>query len=87
MSVQERNDIQTGLNLGLGGPALARPLPRAPSSLSREIRDLGALEQLGDQLRILADGGAWLSAVREIGGDPTTDDETTGGAPRDGASS
>jgi hypothetical protein len=51
------------------------------------IRDLGALEELGDQLLILADGGAWLSAVREIGGDPTTDDETTGGAPRDGASS
>jgi hypothetical protein len=38
-------------------------------------------------LLILADGDAWLGAVREIGGDPTTDDETTGGAPRDGASS
>jgi hypothetical protein len=66
---------------------LARPLPRAPSSLSREIRDLGALEELGDQLLILADGDAWLRAVREMGGDSASGEGTTGGAPRDGASS
>jgi hypothetical protein len=65
------------------GPAIA---DRSAPWLAR-IRDLGAPEELGDQLLILADGDCWLRAVREMGGDPTTDDETTGGAPRDGASS
>jgi IS30 family transposase len=41
LSVEERNDIQAGLNLGLGGRALARRLHRAPSSLSREIGRCG----------------------------------------------
>ena len=41
LSVEERNEIQAGLNLGLGGRALARRLHRAPSSLSREIRRCG----------------------------------------------
>jgi IS30 family transposase len=38
LSVEERNGIQTGLNLGLSRRALARRLNRAPSSLSREVR-------------------------------------------------
>ena len=38
LSVDERNDIQAGLNLGLGRRALARRLHRPPSTVSREIR-------------------------------------------------
>ncbi len=38
LSVEERNDIQTGLNLGLSRRALARRLHRPPSTISREIR-------------------------------------------------
>ena len=37
LSVEERNDIQTGLNLGLNRRALARRLHRPPSTISREI--------------------------------------------------
>ena len=50
------------------------------------IRDLGALEELGDQLLILADGEGWLRAVREIDADSAAGEEATGGAPIDGAS-
>jgi len=64
------------------GPAIA---DRSAPWLAR-IRDLGALEELGDQLLILADGEGWLRAVREIGGGSAIGDETTGGAPHDGAS-
>ncbi len=64
------------------GPAIA---DRSAPWLAR-IRDLGALEELGDQLLILADGEGWLRAVREVGGDSTTGEKTTGGAPIDGAS-
>jgi IS30 family transposase len=35
---EDRNSIQTGLNLGLSRRALARRLHRAPSTVSREIR-------------------------------------------------
>jgi IS30 family transposase len=38
LSVEERNGIQAGLNLGLSRRALARRLHRAPSTVSREIR-------------------------------------------------
>jgi IS30 family transposase len=38
LSVEERNGIQTGLNLGLSRRALARRLHRAPSTISRETR-------------------------------------------------
>jgi IS30 family transposase len=38
LSVEERNGIQTGLNLGLSRRALAGWLHRAPSTISREIR-------------------------------------------------
>ncbi len=38
MSVEERNDIQAGLNLGLSRRGLARRLHRPPSTVSREIR-------------------------------------------------
>ena len=38
MSVEERNDIQAGLNLGLSRRALPRRLHRPPSTVSREIR-------------------------------------------------
>jgi IS30 family transposase len=38
LSVEERNAIQTGLNLGQSRRALARALGRAPSSVSREAR-------------------------------------------------
>lgn len=41
LSIEERNDLQTGLNLGLSRRALARRLRRAPSSVSREIRRRG----------------------------------------------
>ena len=64
------------------GPAIA---DRSAPWLAR-IRDLGALEELGDQLLILAEGDAWLRAVREIGADPVVDQEAAGGAPTDGAS-
>jgi IS30 family transposase len=37
LSVEERNDIQTGLNLRLSRRALARRLHRPPSTISREI--------------------------------------------------
>jgi transposase, IS30 family len=38
LSVDERNGIQNGLNVGLSRRALARRLHRAPSTVSREIR-------------------------------------------------
>jgi IS30 family transposase len=38
LSVEERNGIQTGLNLGLSRRAVARRLGRAPSTISREVR-------------------------------------------------
>lgn len=38
LSVQERNDIQTGLNRRLSRRALARRLHRPPSTISRETR-------------------------------------------------
>ena len=38
LSVEERSDIQAGLNLGLSRRALARRLQRPPSTVSREIR-------------------------------------------------
>jgi IS30 family transposase len=38
LSAEERNGIQTGLNLGLSRRALARRLGRAPSTISREVR-------------------------------------------------
>ena len=38
LSVEERNDIQAGLNLGLSRRGLARRLQRPPSTVSREIR-------------------------------------------------
>ena len=41
-----------------------------------QIRDLGALESRGDQLLILADGDAWLNALREIGADPPASEGT-----------
>ena len=50
------------------------------------IRDLGVLEELGDQLLILADGDTWLRAVRAIGTDAAANEEPTGGAPTDEAS-
>jgi IS30 family transposase len=37
LSVDERNDIQAGLNLGLSRRGLARRLHRPPSTISREI--------------------------------------------------
>ncbi len=64
------------------GPAIA---DRSAPWLAR-IRDLGALEELGDQLLIFADGEGWLRAVREIGADSAAGEETAGGAPIDGAS-
>jgi IS30 family transposase len=41
LSVEERNDIQAGLNLGLSRRGLARRLHRAPSTVSREVRRCG----------------------------------------------
>ncbi len=41
LPVEERNDIQAGLNLGLSRRALARRLQRSPSTVSREIRRYG----------------------------------------------
>ncbi|MGB5832333.1 MAG: transposase [Thiohalocapsa sp.] len=64
------------------GPAIA---DRSAPWLAR-IRDLGALEELGDQLLILTDGDAWLRAVRAIVEDSAGDQKAAGGAPTDGAS-
>jgi IS30 family transposase len=41
LSVEERNAIQTGLNLGHSRRALARALGRAPSTVGREVRRSG----------------------------------------------
>jgi hypothetical protein len=56
-----------------------------PGAWVREL-DLGALEALGDQLLILAEGEGWLRAVRAIGEDSAVDQAAGGGVPTDGAS-
>jgi len=62
------------------GPAIAEQ--SAP--WLAQIRDLGALEALGDQLLVLADGDAWLSALRERAADPTASGGSAEGTPADG---
>ena len=64
------------------GPAIA---DRSAPWLAH-IRDLGALEELSDQLLILSEEDAWLRAVRDIGEDSVVDQEAAGSAPTDGAS-
>jgi len=61
LSVEERNDIQAGLNLGLSRRGLARRLHPPPSTISREIRRCGGpsydAARAGQQARGRRPGG------------------------------
>ena len=84
---QARHRAESGYKLLFAHAAMVRDLLRGfiPGAWVREL-DLGALEALGDQLLFLAEGDAWLQAVRAIAENSAVDQEAAGGASTDGPS-